>query len=169
MELLTASDRAILVYLNSFAHRCWSVDAFVYFLASNELVKGGFVVSIFYLVWFESQSKSSDLELTEKRQVLLYTILVCIPGLIVTRSVATLLPFRQRPLYNPELHLNRAFTFVPNSLETCSSFPSAHALLFFALATGIFLVSRKTGVWLFLYTVFCIALPTIFLGSHYPR
>jgi membrane-associated phospholipid phosphatase len=82
--------------------------------------------------------------------------------------LAALLPFRLRPLYNPELHLHRAFTLDSNTLETWSSFPSDHAVLFFAIATGVFLVHRRAGVCLFLYTTFFIALPRIFLGFHYP-
>jgi undecaprenyl-diphosphatase len=168
MELLTTIDRTILFFFNSFAHRWWSVDAFVHFLASNDVLKGCFVVAVFWFVWFESNEGTTGAEVNEKRQILLYTILVCVPGLIVTRMLASCLPFRQRPLYNPGLHLHRAFTFDVNSLETWSSFPSDHAVLFFAIATGVFLVNRKVGVFIYLYTTLCIAMPRLFLGIHYP-
>lgn len=161
-------DSIIVEFVNSFAHRSWTFDAFVHFLASNDLFKGVFVVCVLYFVWFRSEEKFADSVLTERRQILIHTILICIPGLIVTRMMASFLPFRQRPLYNPELHLHRAFTLETNALATWSSFPSDHAVLFFALATGVFLIHHKAGLCLYLYTALFIALPRIFLGFHYP-
>jgi undecaprenyl-diphosphatase len=161
-------DRTIVVFINGFAHRSWTFDAFVRFLASDDLLKGMVVISVFYFVWFQFEEKPTELELTPKRQILIHTILVCMPGLLVTRLLAHFLPFRLRPLYNPDLHLRRAFTLDTNTLESWSSFPSDHAVLFFALATGVLLVHRKAGVCLYLYTTFFIALPRLFLGVHYP-
>jgi undecaprenyl-diphosphatase len=161
-------DRTIVVFINSFAHRSWTFDAFVHFLASDDLLKGVLVMTVFYFVWFQSEEKSLEPELTARRQILIHTILICIPGLLVTRMLASFLPFRQRPLYNPELHLHRAFTLDANTLATWSSFPSDHVVLFFALATGVFFVHRRAGVFLYLYTTFFIALPRLFLGFHYP-
>jgi undecaprenyl-diphosphatase len=106
--------------------------------------------------------------MTEKRVILLYTLLVCIPGLVAARWLAAMLPFRERPLFNPNLHLNRAFLFDSDALEHWSSFPSDHAVLFFALATGIWFVNKKAGLFLHVYTIVCIVLPRIFLGIHYP-
>lgn len=165
---MLALDRRIVEFFNSFAQRSWTFDAFVRFLASNDLLKGILVVCVIYFVWFQAEPQSTDLELTEKRQILLHTILICIPGLIVTRVLALVLPFRERPLYVPELHLHRAYTFDSNSIETWSSFPSDHAALFFALATAVFFVHRKAGTFLYLHAILCVALPRLFLGVHYP-
>lgn len=51
--------------------------------------------------------------------------------------------------------------------EGPSSFPSDHAVLFFALATGIFLASRRTGWFVFAYVSIVICLPRIYLAEHY--
>lgn len=161
-------DRSIVEFVNQFAHRWWTFDAFVRFLASNDLLKGIFVVSVIYFVWSQAEDQSAGAELTEKRQILLHTILICIPGLIFTRVLAFVLPFRERPLYVPELHLHRAYTFDSNSIETWSSFPSDHAALFFALATAVFFAHRKAGILLYLHAILCVALPRLFLGVHYP-
>jgi undecaprenyl-diphosphatase len=48
-----------------------------------------------------------------------------------------------------------------------SSFPSDHAILFFAIATGIYMISRSFGIFAFLYSFIFIALPRIYLGLHY--
>ena len=165
---MSSLDTIIVEFINSFAHRSWTLDAFVHFLASDDLFKGVLVMTVFYFVWFQSEEKSLEPGLTARRQILIHTILICIPGLLVTRMLAHFLPFRQRPLYNPELHLHLAYTLNTNVLATWNSFPSDHAVLFFALATGVFLVHRKAGLCLYLYTTLFVALPRIFLGFHYP-
>jgi undecaprenyl-diphosphatase len=47
------------------------------------------------------------------------------------------------------------------------SFPSGHAAFFFALATGIYLFNKKTGVW-FLVAAGLIAFSRVYAGIHYP-
>jgi len=49
-----------------------------------------------------------------------------------------------------------------------SSFPSDHAALFFALATGISVVSPRLGWLVSAYVILAIAAPRIYLGLHYP-
>jgi hypothetical protein len=80
------------------------------------------------------------------------------------RLLAIFLPFRQRPLFNPDLHLNTAFTLDPRSFETWSSFPSDRGVLFFLLATGLYLVSRRLGWFMYIYTFVVILLPRLYLG-----
>jgi undecaprenyl-diphosphatase len=53
-------------------------------------------------------------------------------------------------------------------LEGWSSFPSDHAVLFFALSTGLLFISRKVGTFALAYTGLFIAFPRIYLGLHYP-
>jgi undecaprenyl-diphosphatase len=53
-------------------------------------------------------------------------------------------------------------------LEGWSSFPSHHAVLFFALSTGILFISKKVGAFALSYTALFIAFPRIYVGLHYP-
>jgi undecaprenyl-diphosphatase len=53
-------------------------------------------------------------------------------------------------------------------LRTWSAFPSDHAMMWCAVATGIFLASRRLGVAAIVYTVVLIGLPRIYLGLHHP-
>ena len=53
-------------------------------------------------------------------------------------------------------------------LDTWSSFPSDHAVLFYALSTGLFFISKRVGIGAFVYTSIMIAMPRIYLGLHYP-
>lgn len=76
---------------------------------------------------------------------------------------------RIRLVLDPQLHF-RAPTGLPeqSNWTSWSSFPSDHAALFFALATGVWWVWRKGGTALFLYVAAIICLPRIYLGIHYP-
>ena len=161
-------DTAITVFINSFARRWWTLDAFVCLLAANHLFKGGLVMAVFCFNWFRSGESAEARQFIEKRMILLYSVLICIPGLLATRWLAAVLPFRERPLFIALLHMRRAYTFDSDALDRWSSFPSDHAVLFFALSTGMYLVNKKAGVFLYLYTILGVALPRIFLGIHYP-
>lgn len=52
-------------------------------------------------------------------------------------------------------------------LGSLSSFPSGHALFFFALATVIFLYNRKAG-WIFFAGAVLAGTARVFAGIHYP-
>jgi undecaprenyl-diphosphatase len=55
----------------------------------------------------------------------------------------------------------------PQSLIHWSSFPSDHAVLFFALAVGIFHVSRRWGWVALAHATVLIAVPRVYLGIHW--
>jgi undecaprenyl-diphosphatase len=65
------------------------------------------------------------------------------------------------------LQLRQPIGFDSHYLLPWSSFPSDNAVLFFALATGVFLVGRKAGILLYLHAVVVVALPRLYLGIHY--
>jgi undecaprenyl-diphosphatase len=49
-----------------------------------------------------------------------------------------------------------------------SSFPSDHAAMFFALASGIWMAHRRLGYLAFCCVMVVVCLPRIILGVHYP-
>ncbi|MDX1436411.1 MAG: phosphatase PAP2 family protein, partial [Anaerolineales bacterium] len=68
----------------------------------------------------------------------------------------------------PEILFNIPKTLDPRALVTFNSFPSDHATLFYALATGFFIANRKMGVLTFIYVTLLIAIPRLYVGLHYP-
>jgi undecaprenyl-diphosphatase len=83
--------------------------------------------------------------------------------------MANELPFRPRPLALPEFanafHISRERLV---GIDEWSSFPSDHATLFVALATGAWFACRRMGWVLFVYTFIAILAPRVYLGMHYP-
>jgi undecaprenyl-diphosphatase len=56
----------------------------------------------------------------------------------------------------------------PRLLLGWSSLPSDHAILWFALATAVFYVSRRVGIFLFAYLSLTLCVARVYLGIHYP-
>jgi len=160
-------DTRITIFLNSFAHRWWTLDMIVGHLESN-LLQGVLALAVFYFVWFQSGEETNSVEVTKKHQSMLCALLICVPAVLTARALAWGVRYRVRPIFNPDLHLHTAYSFDPSGLIGWSSFPSDHAVLFFALATGIFLVSRKAGLLLYTHAIVFVTIPRVYLGLHYP-
>jgi undecaprenyl-diphosphatase len=89
-------------------------------------------------------------------------------AVFAARMLSIWLPFRERPLRNPLLHFQLPYNMRPERLLGWSSFPSDHGAVWFALAMGMFLVSRRVGTALFVYVCFVLAFARVYLGIHYP-
>jgi len=158
-------DSAISILVNNLANRWWVLDRLVEFLDFNDFVRGGIVLAILYFAWFQRKELENRTEIAKRHQILLYALLISMPGLVLTRIIADILPYRVRPLF--ALQLRQPIGFDSHYLLPWSSFPSDNAVLFFALATGVFLVGRKAGILLYLHAVVVVALPRLYLGIHY--
>ncbi|KWH29097.1 phosphatase PAP2 family protein [Burkholderia stagnalis] len=126
--------------------------------------KGFVLVPILCWLWFQPGPHRE-----RQREMIVATVASGLLALATGRLLAKTLPFRLRPIYNPDLHLHFPSAELREAtLRTWSSFPSDHAMLWMAVATGIFLMSRRLGVLALLYTTVFICLPRAYLGFHYP-
>ncbi|PFH19098.1 MULTISPECIES: phosphatase PAP2 family protein [Burkholderia] len=126
--------------------------------------KGFVLIPVLCWLWFQPGPHRE-----RQRELVVATVASGLAALAFGRLLAKVLPFRVRPIYNPDLHLHfpseelRAAT-----LQAWSSFPSDHAMLWMAIATGIFIITRRVGVLALLYAAVFICLPRAYLGYHYP-
>lgn len=126
--------------------------------------KGLMLVPVLWWMWFQQ-----DEDREWRREMVLATLLSGLVALFVGRVLTHWLPFRVRPVYSTELHLHFAGSNIKDALLTnWSSFPSDHAMLWMAVATGIFLVWRGIGALAIVYTALFICVPRAYLGFHYP-
>ncbi|WP_243369761.1 phosphatase PAP2 family protein [Geotalea sp. SG265] len=158
---MTWLDLQIVTFLNGFAQHSWLFDKTMNIFAGNIIFKGGLIIPLFWWLWFRRDRSGHD------REYLLATLVVSFLSLMVARLLALALPFRLRPLHNPQLDFILPFGTRSSSMEGWSAFPSDHAVLFFTLATGIYLLSRKAGICAFLHAALIISFPRIYLGLHY--
>ncbi len=150
-------------FLNGFAHRSWTLDTLIVLISSTPFLKGGALVILLWWAWFLPGADAGG-----RREKLVCTIVVSTIALALARGLAVTLPFRARPFHNPTVHIRLAYSLNPDSLINWSSFPSDHATIFFAFATGLLFVSRRLGAIALSWVVFVICLPRIYLGIHYP-
>ena len=147
--------------LNLLAKHSEHTTSFMFLIVHNDLVKGGVIIAILWYLWFSNKEKTS-----ENHQKVVIALFTSIIAITIGRSLNNFLPYRPRPILNPEFD----FTYQIDAfswLNKLSSFPSDHAILFFSLATGIFLISKKWGVFSYIYVFFIICFPRIYLGFHY--
>ena len=169
LHFILSVDDTVVTYVNSFAHRSWNADYLIRALSEEATFKGGLFMTAYWWAWFRAPKNGGEPGNRDARDILFYTLLICVPAVLIARLMAWLLPFRARPIHTPELHLKVAFTLGEGIRAwSWSSFPSDHAVLFCALSTGIYLVSRRLGCLMYLYTAVFILLPRVYLGYHYP-
>jgi undecaprenyl-diphosphatase len=137
------------------------IDSFLFELTSSYFLKGQIVMVMFWWAWF-----SPGPQRLSRRRILVSTIVACVLALAVGRIMVSSLPPRARPIDNP------VFRFQPpvpmDETPDSSSFPSDHAILFFALATGILFTSRRLGALALTWVAVIVCLPRLWLGYHYP-
>jgi|ERR1051326_6297459 undecaprenyl-diphosphatase len=156
-------DSSILSLLNQFARHWYVLDSAMVFVAAQDLPKGGVIVAALWGIWFNHHRDQR-----RNQSILISSVAAGAIAILAARLAVLVLPFRVRPLYDPDLHFQHPFNVESIQLENWSSFPSDHATLFFALAVGIFLCCKRMGVLTLLYVFFVISFPRVYLGFHYP-
>ena len=158
---MNSFDSLILSLINQFARRSSIFDKFVVLLSTNHLLKGAVILAVAWWIWFENE------DVRRKREILLATMIACLPALVITQILARTI-YRPRPLNEAGLLFRVPYGTEAADWVQYSSFPSDHAVLFFALALGIFFASRRFGWFAFVYVSLFICLPRVYLGEHYP-
>jgi undecaprenyl-diphosphatase len=159
---MNSFDQSITLFVNQYAAHSWLFDSLVVFLASQDLLKGGLIFSLFWYAWFRPCE-----DLSQNRQRLCSLLVACFVALAIGRVLQLTLPFRQRPLHTVGLNFTLPHGVASNDFQGWSSLPSDHAVLFFALSMGLFLITRPLGLLSFLHTIVVICLPRLYLGLHF--
>lgn len=155
-------DITIIHFLNQFSRLSWTADNTIKFIEGSHLIKGAILMAIFWWGWFK---KDNQLYV---RTHLVSTLFACFFAIILGRILALFMPFKLRPLHDGSLYFILPHGVSPTILEGWSAFPSDHAVLFYTLATGMFFISRKVGIFALVFVTFFIMLPRVYLGLHYP-
>ena len=139
------------------------LDRLVRLEEDTNLLKGEvFFAMYWYLWWFRSGPDREGC-----RRAIIAIMIGAILSIIVARTIAFIVPFRLRPIYDPMIsHPSYSIPLTYN-IENWSAFPSDTAAYFFALAFGLACLLRRLAVPILLYTVVWICLPRMYLGIHY--
>jgi len=155
-------DFAIVHFINGFAHRSRNFDTLVSLIEGSNLLKGGIGLALIWWAWFRYNQPSSD-----KREFLLFGIVSSAFALLFGRALSLVLPFRERPWQNVPYHFQVPYS-VTGGVHSWNSIPSDHAVLFFCLASSLWMVSRRLGVLAMCHALFVVCLPRLYVGYHFP-
>jgi undecaprenyl-diphosphatase len=159
MTALERLDRLFLLYVNWPAGRSPLLDSVVFNIADSTILQGGVFVAFYWWLWFEP---------SPRRREVITGLMGGIAAVLVSRALQVGLPFHARPLHVPDLPVRLPIGVDPGTLNTFSSFPSDHAVLFFALSLPLWTRSRALGAAAMVWTLLIICLPRIYLGYHWP-
>ena len=158
-------DADLLGLVNIWARQSWTFDQLVAWVSRNDLFKGTLIVALFWWVWF---ARATEPACDETRKRVLTTFIGSAGALFLVRALQLMLPYRLRPLHEPRLQFVVPFGVSEAMFRDWSSFPSDHAALFFSLAAGLWLISRRLGLLVTVYVLLFILGPRVYLGLHYP-
>jgi undecaprenyl-diphosphatase len=158
-------DSSVLSFVNGFARHSIIFDKIMVSIVNQDLIKGGFVMALLWWAWFKD---ADDIKSSVARTHIIATIAGCFFSLMSARILANHLPFSLRPMYNPAVPFIMPYEWQRGQLESWSSFPSDHAVMFFTLAVGLLFISRAVGILALIHVVLFICFPRVFLGLHYP-
>jgi undecaprenyl-diphosphatase len=139
------------------------LDAVALFADKIDILKGGIIMAAFWWFWFARPQTQRD-----DRQIIIATIIAVCLAILFSRVLASALPFRLRPLYTPGIDYHPPSLSMTMNQENWSSFPSDHAAMWFALAFGLWRLSRPAGIVAMVYASVWICLVRLYLGIHYP-
>jgi membrane-associated phospholipid phosphatase len=154
-------DHEVAAFLFGIIGRFPSLDELARLVVHNNLVKGGVLLAFTWWLWAQP---SRDQE--RRREVVVATLLAALASATVSRSISILFPYRDRPINTPGIVMP-SLVRLRGWEDKHGSFPSDHAALAFALATGILVVSPRVGSLAMIYVALLVCLPRVYLGIHW--
>jgi undecaprenyl-diphosphatase len=142
----------------------WWLDRIAAFEERNYLFKGGLLVAAFCWFWFAADERRR----AANRRTIVAVLIGTVLALSINRGMASLLPFRVRPMYLADIGYHAPSLNFPFNLEHWSSFPSDSATFWLALSFGLFRLSKPLGVVCMVYSTLWMCLVRLYLGIHYP-
>lgn len=157
-------DITVALFLNQFVGRHLWLDRMIGLTHATNLLQGGVMVLIILFLLFDRNRPG---QLRKGFELLLGSVFFSVFAVLTARGLALSLPFRARPIADPSLHFR-----IPAGeslvLINWSAFPSDHAVLFFALATAILMVSKRAGLLAFAWVIVGVCFPLLYIGVHWP-
>lgn len=154
---ISTLDTAIVTGLSDFLAGNRLFRLLVYNVGENPLLRGFPIFFPLLLLWFGNDS-------TERRSRILTGLLATCAAVGLSVAMQYLVPVHTRPVLDPALTLHMA----TQTWDHNSSFPSDTAMLYFALSTTIFLLNKRMGIAVLLWSLLSAGLCRVALGWHYP-
>ena len=158
-------DSATIAFVNQFAGRSPLFDSVVNTIQTSQLLTGELAIAAYWWLWFRRVSADEE---RRTREILVVSVVGVIAAVALSIVLAPLFPAHGRPIHEPGLFTRLPYGVSAEETGHHASFPSHHALVAFALVTGLFLVSSTVGIVAALYALLAVGCPLVYLGLHYP-
>lgn len=109
---MNSIDGIIISHVNHMARHSWAFDRALELFAGNRLLKGGVIIAIVWWVWF----KKDEPRLKEREHIIV-TFVGCIIGMLVSRFLSMMLPFRLRPIHDESSGFILPYGVSPTALD----------------------------------------------------
>ena len=159
---IVAMDQAFFSTFGLITQKSWAMDTLIVQMFRTNTAK--IVPLLGCIVWLLFEWRRQGRSLVFFAQLLLGSFL----AMSLSRVMQNFSSYRPRPLHNESVDYQLPFGIDNAALEGWSSFPSDTSALAFAIATGIFLASRRLGIEAFLWVAVVVAFPRAYAGLHYP-
>jgi undecaprenyl-diphosphatase len=160
-------DLPILRFLAALSGKSDAFDRLIHAISSYDIFEGVFMMSLLWFSWFHGRAEATDDERRKRRARLLIVLVGSIVIVAFSRVLQLVLNIHQRPILS-DIGLTFPAFIDRRFLDPWNSFPSDHAMLFFAFATGLWRIKRSLGMIAYLWQGIVIDLPRVYLGIHYP-
>ena len=160
-------DLPIQKFFAQFVGRSDFFDRTIYAFSEYDTFKGGILFALLWFVWFQKPAGETSMAEAARRAKLLVIFWGSVFSVCIARLLQVLLHIHNRPFIS---HLDVRFPSIMNEAKfnEWNSFPSDHAVYFFALAVGLWSLNKRVGLFACVWTVLIVCLPRIYLGVHYP-
>lgn len=155
-------DQVFFAWASHLTQRSWAVDVLIVQVLPSNTAK--IVPILGCAMWLFLEQRRLGRSTAFFGHILIGSFL----AMAAARVVQNVSAYRPRPLHNPDLTYQLPFGIEPTILEGWSSFPSDTSALAFSIAAGLFVVSRRVGVAVMLWTIIVVAFPRAYAGLHYP-
>jgi undecaprenyl-diphosphatase len=159
LSAISSFDQSIILTVNQLAGRERDLDRIIFHVADLNLLKGVPFMACAWYFWFRRDGTA--------RVDVVNLLGVALVAIVAGRLLQLGLPGRLRPVEDPTLALVMPGHARPGVLSDWSSFPSDHALLFFAMAAALTPMSRLLAAAAAAWTALVVCLPRLYLGYHY--
>lgn len=144
----------------------WAGTPMLDFLATfadrSDFFKGALSLACFWWFWFAQPR-------VRNRQIVIGTLIASSVSIFIARLIAFNVDFRARPMHTPGIDYHEpSISMSYNNQEDWSAFPSDHTAMWFALAFGLWKMSRPFGLLFMAYTIVWVCIPRLYMGVHYP-
>ncbi|HSK41597.1 MAG TPA: hypothetical protein VK943_17660, partial [Arenibaculum sp.] len=125
--MLEEMDVAVSTAMNAYSQTNAVFDETMVVIAHNHLLKGGVLLALLWWTWMRRGNG-----LLTRDLFFIRTVVGARAAVAVARALQNLLPHRTRPFLDGTLDFVPPVGLDPTALDGWSSFPSDHAVLFFA-------------------------------------